>query len=299
MTTRRPEDSPLDWSVDLDPQELQRLVGAYADTHGGSTLNRFVSFMAKLRPDAFKRYRLWVETVPRGRGLQTRGSFIQPLLIHYYTVIRYALGLLYMIHFGRRDGLSRHEVADIFTLAWLTAGPPAANFAATEAEQYMDLWASLQPDEEQTSFAWPPDWKIDPSAFESGIETNGAGDDGALTNRDLALLREWHLRVEGEVPGYVEFLARHYPLALKTYRARYEQTMKGRLPKQFVAMCLLQLAMSAGDPDSLRRSLHMAKVFGVSKGQLVQMIALTQMFVGDVRLDAVIAVISRELETWP
>ena len=83
---------------------------------------------------------------------------------------------------------------------------------------------------------------------------------------DLEKIEQWHERVEGEVPRYVSFLAKHNPLALKAFRARFEtSTQRRTLPKQAIASCFVQYASVTGQPDALRRALHMARLFGVKR----------------------------------
>jgi alkylhydroperoxidase/carboxymuconolactone decarboxylase family protein YurZ len=104
--------------------------------------------------------------------------------------------------------------------------------------------------------------------------------------------------VQGEVPAYVPFLATHYPLALKAFRARYETSMDGALPKQFIALCQLHLAACWRQPDAVRRTLHMSKHFGVTKNQAVQILTLAMLYLGDVAIDAALADVTDIIDAW-
>ena len=98
---------------------------------------------------------------------------------------------------------------------------------------------------------WPDGWTVDPDAFRCGIDFSNATDTNEISDGDLAMIEDWHRRVQGDVPAYVGFLAAHYPLALKAFRARYETSMDGSLPKQYIALCQIQLSPARMD---VRRS---------------------------------------------
>jgi hypothetical protein len=110
---------------------------------------------------------------------------------------------------------------------------------------------------------------------------------------------DWHGRVEGSVPSYVPFLARHYPLALKAFRHRMEATLSGgSLPRQYIALAWVHLAASWWRPEALQRAIHMARVFGVTKDQVIHVIGLTQVYQGHVGMDAVVEAVGDALDRW-
>jgi alkylhydroperoxidase/carboxymuconolactone decarboxylase family protein YurZ len=210
-------------------------------------------------------------------------------------VIPYPQGIRYESNGPRAHGIKKSEIADIIALGWISAGPFGINAAAAALYDFMKEWD----DSDAPGWAWPEGWAHDPDAFSSGIDFLNATDDNTIEDDDLERLVEWHRRVEGDVPSYVPFLAKHYPLALKAFRNRMEATLsRGSLPKQYVALCWVHLAASWWRPEALRRAIHMARVFGVTKDQVVHVIALTQVYQGHVGMDAVIGAVGDSLDGW-
>jgi len=67
---------PLDWTTAFSEGQWEALQERYASGHSaGMTsiedLDKFVLFAHDIAPDALKRYRLWVDTVAFGRGLES------------------------------------------------------------------------------------------------------------------------------------------------------------------------------------------------------------------------------------
>jgi hypothetical protein len=217
------------------------------------------------------------------------------VMLHYYVVIRYPQGIIYEINGPRAQGLKKSEAGDIIALAWLSGGPFAINSAAAAAYDYLKEWD----DSDAAGWQWPAGWSHDAEAFASGVDFSAATDANEISPEDLAKIKDWHLRVEGDVPQYVTFLAKHYPLALKTFRARMERTVGfGSLPKEFVALCWVHLAASWWRPEALHRAIHMARYFGVKKDHVLQILALTHVYQGHVGMDAVIQAIGDEFDKW-
>jgi alkylhydroperoxidase/carboxymuconolactone decarboxylase family protein YurZ len=289
----------LDWTTELTAEDWDALVTHYNKTHGIGNLElvRFLPFMRELKPDSVKRYLLWSKTVPSGLGLVhplPAVPVMALLMVHFYCVIRYHEGVLYEIIAARDGGASRSEVADVLSLAWLHAGPAGMNATARAADLYMRLWNPL----DEGASTWPAGWAVDAEAFRSGVDFSQQSEQEAISEAEIAAIRDWYVRVHGEVPAHVTFLAAHYPLALKAFRARYENATGGSLPKQMVAICQLHLAASLGSPDALHRSLRMAKHFGVRKDHVVQVLAMTQVYNGDFTLEMQLKGLDGLLDAW-
>ena len=73
----------------------------------------------------------------------------------------------------------------------------------------------------------------------------------------------------------------------------------GQLPKQFIALCHVHLSACWGQTGSLRRSLRMARHFGVSKDHAVQIMALAMLYLGDVAMDSALTDANEILAEWP
>jgi len=285
-----------DWNSDTFTEaEYTAMADWYADIHGEGNLDlcQFIPYMLGLRPDALKRYRHWVEYVPGGRQIENGVSEPAALVwLHYYTTNAYADGYLYEVIMARKLGATRADVAQTTVLGWLHGGPLGLNTAATVAHKYMQDW---QEDDEGAGLTWPAGWAPDPAAFRSGLNTDP---EAPPTAEDKKAIEDWHLRVQGEVPDYVPVLLECNPGALKLWRARYENAMNGPLPKEFIALLQVHQAMMMRQPGSLRRALHMARSFGVTKPQVGQMLGSAQVYQGDLGMEALTG--AREiLESWP
>ena len=147
-----------------------------------------------------------------------------------------------------------------------------------------------------TGMAYPAGWAADPDAFRSGIDFT---DVTTMTAAEVKLLEDWHLRVQGVVPEYVSFLARHYPVALKVFRSRYESVITQLvLPKQMIAVMFLHTAAIRQQPDAVRRAATMAKQFGVTKGQALHCLATDHRYLGDLFIEPAITAVTDLFEDW-
>jgi len=294
--------SEPDWRPTLDDAEWRRVDANYRDLLGerGYEHFAFVPFMAKHSPEAFMRYRLWVDTVTQGAGLDNglpNPPYISLIIGHFYTVIRYPAGIYGDLAVARAGGAKKAEVADILAMAWLHSGPFGVNTAAQVGRDLMDDWDDADDAEGAGGMVWPDGWTVDHDAFRCGVDFTVPPAEEALA-AEARSIEEWYLRVQGEVPDHIGFLARQYPLGLRAYRARWETSMVNSLPKQMVALCQLHLAASWRDPDSVRRTLHMCRVLDVSRDHVVQILTLAQFYLGDLGMDAGIRGAEELLEKW-
>jgi hypothetical protein len=254
--------------------------------------------MQRVRPDALKRYRLFVDTVTQGIGLEK--SMPNPPVAslisgHFYATLPYPEGVAGDLFVARQFGGKKQEVADILALAFLHAGPFGMNASARSADEYMQSW---DPADDGPGVRWPDGWDVDADAFRCGIDFARADDRNEIFADDLEKIEKWHRRVQGDVPQYVQFLATHYPLALKAFRARYESSTEGTLPKQFIALCHVHLAACWSRPNALRRAVHMAKYFGVERDHVIQVIGLSMLYLGDIAMDDTIDGLGCVLANW-
>ena len=273
-------ETPQDWdNPDLTQEEYAAMAEWYANVHGEGNLdlNKFLPYYMTLRPDALKKYRRWVEYVPAGRDFPDGIHDPAPLVwLHNYTTDAYSEGHLYEIIMAKEFGASRAEVAQTIILGMLHGGPRGLNGGADLSLEYMERWHKEAG--EETGLTWPEGWSADPAAFASGMNLDP---NAPLTTADREALEAWHLSVQGEVPGYVDVLAEFNPAALKLWRARYENAAVGPLPKQFIALLQVHQALMIREPKAVRRSIHMARTFGVTRNQLGQILASVQIYQGD------------------
>ena len=290
-------DTGQDWSAgSFSDAELDRMSQWYVGTHGEGSLDlvQFVEFWAELRPEALKAYRRAIETTvgPEGfdSGLGGASAFA---VLHTYTVLAYPQGVLYEIISARSRGATKAEVTDVLSVAWLHSGTAGMNTAAAAVREYMRSW---EPAEPGPGMPFPAGWAADPGAFRAGLDFN---DMTTVTGAELEALENWHQRVQGAVPAYVPFLARHYPVALKVFRARYESVLtQCSLPKQMIAVCFLHTAAFRQQPDAVRRAAAMAKAFGVTRGQALHALASAHRYLGDLFADAAFEPAAALFEDW-
>jgi hypothetical protein len=284
MTTQKWMETGQDWSSETFTQaEYEAMADWYAKVHGEGNLDlcQFVPFMLDLRPDSLKRYRHWVEYVPAGKQIQ--GGIDDPaalVWLHYYTTNAYREGYLYEVIMARELGASKAEIAQTTVLGWLHGGPLGLNTAADSALKYITEWKE---DADAKTLTYPTGWAPDAAAFLSGVNLDP---DVPLTKEDRAALEAWYERVQGEVPDYVPVLAEFNPGALKLWRARYENAMFGPLPKEFIALLQVHQALMMKQPGAVRRAVHMAKYFGVTRGQLGQILGSVQVYLGDLGMES-------------
>jgi hypothetical protein len=154
------------------------------------------------------------------------------------------------------------------------------------------------PVDNATGFQWNEGWDIDHAAFKCGIDFSVPHENMILPG-ELDMIQDWYRTVEGEVPAFVRHSAKYYPLQLLSFRARFETTVDGHLPKQYVALARLILAVVWHEPKAARRCLHMARHFGVMHDQAIQALAFAQLYGGDLGTDSSFEVVEDILDNWP
>lgn len=287
-------DTGQDWSTDnFTEAEWQAVAKWYVDTHGIGSLDlvKFIPFMLGLRPDALKRYRRWVEIVPAGVGLANPipATAMGLVWLHYYCINCYPQGILYEAILARGWGAKRAEVGDTINIAWLHGGPFGVNTAAEVTGDYLKKWGD---ENDGPGTEWPAGWAPDAAAFRSGISF----DTDTFSTEEQERLEDWHSRVQGAVPAYVPFMAKYHPMALKAWRGRYENAAAGSIPKQLIAVFQIHAASMLKQPDAVRRAVRMGKTFGLKRDHVVMALANTQVYLGDLAMDAAITGIADIVE---
>jgi alkylhydroperoxidase/carboxymuconolactone decarboxylase family protein YurZ len=192
----------------------------------------------------------------------------------------------------RNLGATRAEVME--TLAWAAfhGGPRGINAFAEVGDQYLREWQ--EPADTVTHLPWPEGWAPDVSRFRSGIDLSS---DEPLPG-ELELIRDWYVRMLGEVPAHVEFLARTAPAALKTLRARVETTVRGALPAQMIPLLALHLYALTMAPKPLRRALQLAHSLGVTRRQAVTALLWAGVYGADAVTETAFDAAGDVLESW-
>jgi len=286
----------LDWSTSFDAGEWERLTGYYRRGTGQDSLDGlgFLPMMHALRPEALKRYRLAIDAGrQRQADLPDATRALASLFDH--VLLGYHNGILYDLRGSRQRGARRADVGHVLSIAWMYGGNEGVHAAADAAGDELSRWGT---EVEGPPLSWPSGWTSDEHAWACGVDWAAQPARGAsLSAPDLDRIVAWHERVEGAVPPFVPFLARFHPLGLLTYRARYEATMHGPLPKQFVALLLISLATRH---DALVRALHMARVFGVDRPHALWMLTRPRVLAGGLatRSDIDLGQLAGILDSW-
>lgn len=256
----------------ITDEELQAFRDHYVYTKGYS-IPAF-EFWLKFRADILKRYRA---TVPFMTTSAEKKCIVKNSLnmLHYYAIQGYEDGILYEIHLSKRRGATKGEVLDTLAVAFLHSGPLGARFVASSSTEFMEQWqdedASLEADER-----WPQDWAFDAAAFSSGMDFSRPG----ATRQDLDSLFAWYVDTIGEVPAYVKTLAELRPDFLKAYRNRFENLLRGGLPKQMLPYLLLHYCIERGHEDGIRENVLLCKAMGMTREQLIDGVVWSTVYAG-------------------
>ena len=300
---------PLDWSIDLTEAEFDRITdiwNAYSPLDESELQPRtpsrgahwvpFQSIMFECRPDYLKRHRLHANLLLVGRGLSepipASTAVWTVVWGHWYTASGDAVRATVDIAAARRAGATKSEISQ-----WLALGQFQGhnwfNTTASIAERYMRAWDA---NDGAPGLQWPEGWRSDPDVFRCGI--NFLDYDEDKLDEEVELIRDWYRRWQGEVPKFVDFFGKHWPLALRALRGRYETATDGPLPSQMVVLLELDVALKRTRPDAVRRALHMARALGVTKDQVVQELAFTQLPLGHDSMDAALVGVENILDDW-
>lgn len=244
-------------------EEIEAYRKFYIATKGYS-LPAF-EFWLQLRPDVLKRYRANFvrETTSREESPRPLAHVIA--MLHYYAVVGFEDGILYEIKLSRTHGATRGEVMDTLAFAFIHGGPLGMTAVAESSMEYIKEW----PDGPSTrEDRWPADWSFDARAFASGMDFLSP----EPTKRDMEALQDWYKTTLGEVPRYVEFLAKYRPGFLKAYRNRFENALRDGLPKEMVPYLLLNLNVTRGFKDGIREAVLLGRALKMTRPQLVDAI---------------------------
>ena len=299
--------SRLDWRPELPEEEFARIASVWAsyapldpasfEVQTPSHPQRlFGSFLYDIRPEYLKRHRLQSNLLLVGTGLDDPLPASSPIWTivwgHWYASVGDGRLSLIDIVAARRAGATKAEVSHYLSLGQFH-GHNWLNATARFAEDYMRDWDA---DDGSPGLQWPEGWRSDPDVFQSGIDFLDF--DESKLQDEVELIREWHRRWQGEVPAYVDFYAKHWPMVLRAFRARYETAAEGPLPCQMVVLLELDIALKRTRPDAIRRALRMAKAVGLSKDQVVQEISFTQLLLGDDSMDSAVRGLDEVLAEW-
>jgi hypothetical protein len=240
--------------TDLDhvtPEEIAAFREHYIRLHGRAHAG-FDFFLAS-NPSAVKRYRLFAAytAIPFGEWLTlTATNFAN---IAWYARMGYPEGIRYMVHIQQSSGgSSPTEVREGLAISLYHAGAQGGEVIAEALRDY----------------AWQePEKTAAPRRGDSGRALLASGldfDDPRLLPGEFARLQDWYRHAIGEVPGYVHFLGKHRPEALKAWRNRYEHLVR-TLPVQLLPLASIKFNTYSCTAELIRENVLIARYLGVSK----------------------------------
>jgi hypothetical protein len=237
------------------------------------------------RPDILKRYRNWSDKInafggfkpynPNGFGF-----------VYLYGITGWVEGVKYIVHVEQVHGLSEAQVLEGIAAAFIWLGPRGMETVHDALDGYE--WKESQADP-----VFPDNWAPDPDGFASGLDFENPD----LSDEELESLRDWYMRVEGEVPAYVGFLSQHGRQVLKAYRNRFETALT-TLPKQVMPYLMIHIDVMRGSREGIREGVLLARGFGMTKLQTLEAISWG-MFYGGVESGSIVAHAAGDiLDSW-
>jgi hypothetical protein len=208
-------------------------------------------------PEVLKRYRLFCSLT-----LRVEARVMGNGTLAFYALNGYEAGVRYVIESYRNDGLSKAQILEVVALAFVHSGPRGMETIARALEGVAFV------DEPSPPAKFPDGWAPDIEAFRSGLDFSTP----ELLPGERHLVEDWYLKLIGEIPDHVKFLAAHRPMLLKTHRARMEN-MLYVLPKQMWPTAMLYYNVMTRTAEGIRENVLLAKAWGVTKSDTLDTIA--------------------------
>jgi alkylhydroperoxidase/carboxymuconolactone decarboxylase family protein YurZ len=251
-------------------EELEAFRATYQQSHGKQLAA--YDFWLEFNPSVVKRHRLQAYWTPdeQGRKYQLPSTLG---FLYLYTLYAYEEGIRYETDHAHALGATDAAILQVFELAFVRCGPRGMDAAWTAARPLLGN-APLPSDDMSDKF--PAGWRRDPGLFDCGFDLS----DEELTPEEIDRLRGWYVTYTGEVPKFVDFLARMRPGLLKAYRLRLEAAMRGPLPAQILPFMELQAAVATAQVRAVRESLNMAHGLKVSPELITEAIGWGMLYGG-------------------
>jgi hypothetical protein len=284
----------LGWGLNLDRPEVstQEEIDTFrrvADFVFGKQQDG-LDYWLDEKPEVLKRYRAWAGAmyIPRAAGQPANTWAASGVVALYrYANTGFDPGLAYGIHVRTRN-MTKAQILEEVELVFRYCGPRGMEALARA------LRAQTFPEAPSNPVTWPAGWAPDPDAFRSGVDFSSR----EATPEDVRKIVDWYDRTLGEVPRHIRFLARHRPDVLKTYRSRYENTLR-LLPKQTEPWALLQISMLNRDAGRIREAMLLARAWGITKPQVLEAISWGTFYANQGTLDLVDEVAGDIVDAWP
>ncbi len=272
-------------------EELEAFLG-FTDQPTGKPL-AFYALWADLRPDMLKRLLNYVH------HLHEEERFSCPLpYLNLYSVGGWAEGVAYIMEicqpatFLSGPGYSRAAIVETLGVSFYLAPTWGTVLVADQIRESLAAFREPAPG---APSPFPDGWVVDPDALKAGLDYSTPD----LTKQDLTALREWYLRVCGEVPKSIELYAKYRPQVLKADRARWENIVKTGLPNQMFAYLFLHHEVWRGNVQGTRDALLLARGLGMEQEYAVDAVWYGGSFLGGTGTIAATAEpVAEILERW-
>ena len=238
------------------------------------------------RPDLAKIHQRVTSNWSR-KGLKsiiTASSFVN---MHTYINQGYETGIENCTRGLQMRGVTRAQVMEAVMHAQLSGGMKGLQFVYHAIGIILGDYVEHDVDPD-----WPEGWAPDPDAFKCGMDYSTR----ELSDADRRAIFEWYEKTIGEVPRRISFLAKYDPYTLKTWRMKWESTIR-ELPKQMMPYLSLRHNTVMADKGGLREAALLAKAWGVTDPYIVNtVIQGAYYFTGWERLDMVAEVLEEVLD---
>jgi hypothetical protein len=267
----------------VTPEEIKRFREFYTNTKHSQ--NKSYEFWLEFGPDVVKRHKS--RTVLWHSGPET---LLGPMpALHQYICQAFRDGIEYEMILSQTLGASKSDLLDLVSVAFIHSGHPGMYLVA---ETMTDFFRDY---EQKEGPGFPAGWAYDATAFDSGMDYSTLG----ASKQDLDKLFAWYEQNIGEIPRYVQMLAKYRPDLLKAYRNRYEHAIRESLPKQMMPYVHIHYNVFRGFSEAIRENILLAKAFGLKKSQVLDAVFSAILHTGANGLDTVDRAAGDLLESYP
>lgn len=264
---------------------------AYRDQPGGRPLASS-ALWADLRPDVLKRQMRFAQEIHAAESFSSSLPFLM-----VYAAEGWVEGVRYQLRLQQGSylsgaGYTRETIVETLAVAFYLA--PTWGTVETASAIREEL-AGFRDPEPGAPSPFPAGWEVAPEELRAGLDYSTPD----LTAADLGALRDWYMRVCGEVPEAIELYAKYRPTLLKADRNRWENIVRTGLPNQMLAFLLVHYEVWRGNVAGARDALLLARGLGMAKEHAVDAVFYGAAFFGATGSVAAVAEpVAELLESW-
>ncbi len=231
------------------------------------------------RPDFAKLHYRMTKTWARTGGPSTALIASSAANMHTYINQGWEIGIENCMRGLQSRGFTRDQVLEVVMHAQLSAGIQGLELVQRAIGPILGDYV-----QRSTTPDWPTGWAPDMDAFYCGLDPTTM----QMTARDIQNLEAWYERTIGWQPPRIRFLAKHDPITLKGWRAKWEGAFRGALPKQMMPYLSLRHNTVSGNAGGLKEAALLAKAWGIADEIIVNTVVQgAYYFCGIERMDMV------------